>query len=670
MAENQYCLRSTNGSSATLSSDDYNYRIIFKNELGAEFEFVLEGLPELEFEAPTETRIFAQTDLALLSIVLNSETFDVCVRSLDESFVGVKTSLSNDSWYGLGHFMRQRWPLEKLSIDFGPFYTFDVGCTGLCTQIDPTLISSSGLFFKVDDTSPCLHLGFNSGEPIFRDDRNWTAALDPIKNFLPLLKKDVTQVNDCIEVQSRKTFDWPHVAHPWWDKERKIDSYPLGPELRFQVGFGRNTREACDIGLRKLVESLGPRKSIPSSKVMQYPIWTTWARYGPDINQDKVLEFANEIVARNLPRSVIEIDDKWSPKYGEIEFDKTKFPNPRLMVDMLHKLGFQVTLWVMPFAQEDSKSVLSEETKQYYMQNEDGEVGFFRWWQPFLAAGLDVMNEDACDWFVSCLQKLQNDYGIDGFKFDAGEAYFIPPNSKIAKRCRVPSEYTRKYIENIASRFQVSEVRAVVQGCQQISPMVRMLDRYSTWDFDNGLASVITATLTNSILGYPFSLPDMIGGNAYGDQKPNSELMIRWAQLTSALPTMQFSLAPWDYGKSCDDKCQLTLAWRSKIFWKRIEPLLKSGGDTYTPIIRPMWWIDESPMMSKIEDQFLIGNDLLIAPIIEKGGNGRVVSFPEGKWLRVQLPGVQNIHQACIFNGGMSTYVEAQLEDMPVFQRI
>ena len=663
-------LRTSSGNSIRLLANEDNYKIEFSNAFGEVSEFFVEGLPALEFEEATESRIFAQTDLALLSITTSGETFDVCIRNLDGDYVGVSTSISPHSWYGLGHFMRQRWPLEKLSIDFGPLYTFDVGCTGLCTQIDPTFISTSGLLLKVDDSSPCLHLGFNSGSPINRKDRDWANSLDPIKEFLPALAKDVKEANNQIVVQSRATFDWPHVIHPWLDMECEIDSYPQGPELRFQLGFGKNTREACDISLRKILESYGPKKTIPPTKIMKDPIWTTWARYGPDINQEKVLEFANEIVSRNLPRSIMEIDDKWSPKYGEIEFDPKKFPNPRLMVDMLHKLGFKVTLWVMPFAQADSKSVLSEDTKQYYMQTEDSEVGFFDWWQPCPAAGLDVMNEDACNWFVSSLQKLQNDFGIDGFKFDAGEAYFIPPNSKISKNCRAPAEYTRKYIENVASRFHVSEARAIVQGCQHISPMVRMLDRYSTWDFDNGLASVITATLTNSVLGYPFSLPDMIGGNAYGDQEPNSELMIRWAQLTSALPTMQFSLAPWDYGKICDESCEFALQWRSKVFWKHIEPLLKLGGETYVPIIRPMWWVDDSSVMNEIEDQFLIGNDLLIAPIIQKGGNGRAVSFPKGKWLRVQLPGAKVIHQACIFNGGMSTYVDAELDDMPVFQRI
>lgn len=49
-----------------------------------------------------------------------------------------------------------------------------------------------------------------------------------------------------------------------------------------------------------------------------------------------------------------------------------------------------------------------------------------------------------------------------------------------------------------------------------------------------------------SLAGYPFILPDMIGGNAYGEA-PSKELFIRWAQANALLPAMQFSLLPWDY---------------------------------------------------------------------------------------------------------------------------
>jgi len=75
-----------------------------------------------------------------------------------------------------------------------------------------------------------------------------------------------------------------------------------------------------------------------------------------------------------------------------------------------------------------------------------------------------------------------------------------------------------------------------------------MPDKDSSWRHDNGLRSIIPSALVSGILGYPFVLPDMIGGNAYGGRpKPERELFIRWMELTAFLPAMQFSFLPWKY---------------------------------------------------------------------------------------------------------------------------
>jgi len=85
-----------------------------------------------------------------------------------------------------------------------------------------------------------------------------------------------------------------------------------------------------------------------------------------------------------------------------------------------------------------------------------------------------------------------------------------------------------------------------------------MLDKDSAWGRDNGLRSIIPTALTFGISGYPFVLPDMIGGNGIMDDLdqgtgggkgglPERELYVRWTELAAFLPAMQFSLAPWQY---------------------------------------------------------------------------------------------------------------------------
>lgn len=64
-------------------------------------------------------------------------------------------------------------------------------------------------------------------------------------------------------------------------------------------------------------------------------------------------KYANMLVVQ---RSVMEIDDRWQSAYGDLTFDQKKFPDAKGMVDQLHEMGFKVTVWVMPFVEENSEA--------------------------------------------------------------------------------------------------------------------------------------------------------------------------------------------------------------------------------------------------------------------------------------------------------------------------
>lgn len=73
--------------------------------------------------------------------------------------------------------------------------------------------------------------------------------------------------------------------------------------------------------------------------MMRYPIYSTWARYKTNINDQIVLDFMNEILDNKYPISHMEIDDKWEPCYGASVFDTDKFPSIKNLTDKLHSLG-------------------------------------------------------------------------------------------------------------------------------------------------------------------------------------------------------------------------------------------------------------------------------------------------------------------------------------------
>jgi len=125
---------------------------------------------------------------------------------------------------------------------------------------------------------------------------------------------------------------------------------------------------------------------------------------------------------------------------------------------------------------------------------------------------------------------------------------------------QTPNEYSRRYAELCASvdtETRALEVRVGVRT-QHLPVFVRMMDKQSGWGYDNGLQTIIPHALTFGVIGYPFVLPDMIGGNAYNG-RPSKELYIRWMEVNALLPCVQISIPPWEYD-------QEVMEYRSCVF--------------------------------------------------------------------------------------------------------
>jgi alpha-glucosidase (family GH31 glycosyl hydrolase) len=99
---------------------------------------------------------------------------------------------------------------------------------------------------------------------------------------------------------------------------------------------------------------LGRPLDKPDLVMLKYPVFTTWNYFFRHINQSVVLDYAKQISDHNYTISQLEIDDLWEHKYGDLDFDRDKFPNPSEMVNQMHKMNMRVTLWVHPFCNIDS----------------------------------------------------------------------------------------------------------------------------------------------------------------------------------------------------------------------------------------------------------------------------------------------------------------------------
>lgn len=173
---------------------------------------------------------------------------------------------------------------------------------------------------------------------------------------------------------------------------------------------------------------LGKPSGIPEYRMIQYPIWSTWARYSREIDQESLWAFANEIKDSGFPNAQFEIDDLWEICYGSLTVDERKLPDLKQLVQDIKSLGFRVAIWVHPFINKDCNPWYSEALeKGYLVLNEEGNPDS-TWWNNngSLPGYIDFTNPEAADWYSSRIQNILDTYDIDTIKFDAGESSWSP----------------------------------------------------------------------------------------------------------------------------------------------------------------------------------------------------------------------------------------------------
>ncbi|XRB24724.1 glycoside hydrolase family 31 protein [Pseudoscourfieldia marina] len=624
------------------------------------------------------------------------------------------------SWYGGAHLMRQHWPLEEGRWEVGPHLPFDNGPHGIGMLVGCHWVSSHGVCVAVDPESRGLHAGLNAplrsrpGRAVpgstldgYRGGREedpwprraWGVGVQNCgRPLLPL--GDIAQDagDRMLRLQSRLGWEDDGVVHPWCRVAPRDDDGTAS--LRVCLSVSPDVREATTSALAPMPR---PGRS-PPDKIMQHPIWCTWARDHSGVTQDSVMTYARQIAERGLPRSAMEIDDRWQQRYGDIHFCPSKFPTAKEMVDELHDLGFKVTLWVTPFAEAASETYREGAALGYYVTSHSAtpaseefelgislpgtalkfavdlfqnlENGMFRWWGTQPVAALDLTNPKAVRWFLAKLRKLQEETGVDGFKFDAGEPCFLPSRANTHAELAHPAEYTRLWVTEVARHFEWAEVRCGWPGTSGTHLLTRMGDKDSMWGIGNGLRALVPQLLTAGVLGYPFCLPDMVGGNCYWGQSPSEELMVRWAQTSSLMPAVQFSLPPWRVSERAAGLCAESLAIRGR-FAREIARIAKDSAVSLEPMCRPMWWLDPHDTSSfSVNDQYSLGNDVVVAPVVERGAKSRSVYLPHGLWRELptwecRVGDDRCVESPLVVHEGRQTFqVDAPLAKLPVFVRV
>lgn len=396
-----------------------------------------------------------------------------------------------------------------------------------------------------------------------------------------------------------------------------------------------------------------PSGEMPDDTFFSKPQYNTWIELQYDQTQEGVMNYAKGILEHGMPPGILMIDDGWSDDYGVWTFRKDKFPDPKSMVKKLHEMGFQVMLWVIPVVSPDSCVFRKLKNEDLLLKNKDGSIAIREWWNGYSAV-LDISNPKGREWFQEQLNCLQNEFEIDGFKFDGGDAYFYKMDSPSVGDIGsiLPQEYTRLY-NQFALQYSFNELRAAYKFAGQ-GLVTRLQDKRHSWN-DCGINCLIPNSLVQSLLGYMYHCPDMIGGGDVGSDytKIDEELIVRYAQVSAFMPMMQFSLAPWRVLSERNLEIVRNAALLHTKYGDYILKCAQEAAKTGRPIIRHMAFAFPEEGFEKITDQFMLGEKILAAPIWKPNTYKRKVKFPEGVW---------KSEEGILYQGGCEYEVEAPIE--------
>jgi alpha-glucosidase len=403
-----------------------------------------------------------------------------------------------------------------------------------------------------------------------------------------------------------------------------------------------------------------PSGAIPPEEFMAAPQYNTWIELIYNQNQADILRYASDIVSNGFPTgAVFMVDDNWQKYYGNFEFKPERFPDPKGMMDKLHGMGFKVMFWICPFVSPDSPEF--RELRQMgalVMDAVEDRPAVVQWWNGFSAV-LDMSNPVACEWLSGKLRGMQAEYGVDGFKFDAGDApNYTPDKVRVHDGKSYGQEHTALWCR-FGLDFPYNEFRASWKTAGQPAVM-RLCDKKYAWD---AVASLVPAMINASMEGHIYVCPDMIGGGEFtsflnlAQDDIDQENIVRSCQVHAVMPMMQFSVAPWRILSKENLEICRQAAWLHVKLGPYLLEQARNGAVSGEPIVRPMDYAFPGQGFGSCTDQYMLGERYLVAPMLTPGTE-REVRLPLGNW---------QDEAGYVYEGGRTYTLEVPLDRIPMF---
>lgn len=389
---------------------------------------------------------------------------------------------------------------------------------------------------------------------------------------------------------------------------------------------------------------------------------------------------ASELRNRNIPADGIWMDIDYMDGYRVFTWDKKDFPRPKQMIADLRRGGFRPVAIVDPGVKVDDGYFLYDEGRagDHFVKHPDGREYNGAVW-PGPSAFPDFHRAATRAWWADHVRRWLADTGLSGLWNDMNEPAARDITGPIldtrhdgrphaSARNTYALQMARATFDGMLARDPDSRpfilTRAAFSGMQTVSALWGG-DNSSQWEH---LAASLPMLMNLGLSGMPFVGVD-IGGFGGGC---DGELLARWTQAGAFYPFCRNHAAagtrsqePWVFGPEIEAICRKYIGLRYQLL-PYLYNLFREASLTGAPILRPLvWHYPKDPNTFNLNDQFMLGPDLLIAPILAPGLSARAVYLPKGKWYRWAGRGAA----AAPLHGPAHVVASAPLDELPIFVR-
>jgi alpha-D-xyloside xylohydrolase len=418
--------------------------------------------------------------------------------------------------------------------------------------------------------------------------------------------------------------------------------------------------------------------------------WRHWA------SAEDVLSIAQAYRAMHIPSSALWFDDGWQTALNTFAFDASKYGDVHAMMQQIAALGFRVLAWSTPYLEQPHGAPTDEAQQLYgtaaahhwFVEGDQGDVYVSPATPIKGGAGIIDYTNPGAQGFWEELVSRATAAGIQGFKCDYGEE--LIPNLLGA---RDPVRFSDGTTSRTARVYPIEEHATYHAGLDAAYPgdslIIARASAYGgatqadvIWPGDldpgfehqgdvlpggskavGGLPAVVVDVQTLAASGFPAFGSDTAGYRS----TPTEESERRWMEHTALTPVMQVyedgnARLPWAISADAGKEYQAMATLH-----QQLEPynamLMTAAATSGAPPVRalPLAFPADTAGFAHADDEYMLGPDLLVAPVVEAGVTSRSVHLPPGRWI--------HLWSDAVLSGGADVTVQAPLGQPPLFAR-